>query len=165
MNETKSNKKIDQAATEYLKSHLTSVPSTVKDSAAPFNSFLSDQMLIIKSIRKGIPYSFFKEIKNQTPFSESEWAELLHISTKTLKRYKSEKDHQFRPLHSEKIIELAEVTNAGKEVFDSKEQFYSWLTTSSFALGSMKPIELLKDSYGKEMVLEELKRMEHGIFV
>lgn len=165
MKETKSNKKIDQAATEYLKTHLHTVPSTVRDSTAPFNSFLTDQMLIIKSIRKGIPYSFFEEIKNQTPFSDNEWAELLHISPKTLQRYKNENNHQFRPLHAEKIIELAEVTKAGKEVFDTKEQFYSWLITSSFALGNMKPIELLKDSYGKEMVLEELKRMEHGIFV
>jgi hypothetical protein len=29
----------------------------------------------------------------------------------------------------------------------------------------MKPKELLKDSYGKEMVIGELTRIEHGIFV
>ena len=63
-----------------------------------------------------------------------------------------------------KIIELAEVTNYGKEVFDSTEQFYLWLNTPSYALGNLKPTELLKDSYGKELVMGELNRIEQGIF-
>ena len=60
---------------------------------------------------------------------------------------------------------MAEVTNFGGEVFDNNDNFYTWLTTISIALGSMKPIELLKDSYGKEMVMEELNRIDHGVFV
>jgi uncharacterized protein (DUF2384 family) len=32
-------------------------------------------------------------------------------------------------------------------------------------MGDLKPAELLKDSYGKEMVMAELNRIEHGIFV
>ncbi len=68
-------------------------------------------------------------------------------------------------IHTEKIIELAEVTNFGKKVFDSNEQFYLWLNTPSFALGNLKPAKLLKDSYGKELVMAELNRIEQGIFV
>ena len=57
------------------------------------------------------------------------------------------------------------VTNFGKKVFDTKEQFYLWLTTPSYALGNLKPSELLKDSYGKELVMGELNRIDKGIFV
>ncbi len=66
-------------------------------------------------------------------------------------------------MHSEKIIEMAEVTQLGLEVFGSMEKLKLWLETPNFALGSLKPLELLKDSYGKEMVTEELTRINYGI--
>ena len=130
-----------------------------------YKDFLNNKMLIVHSIRKGISYSFFNKIKNNSPFTDIEWADFLNISTKSLQRYKNEKNHVFKSIHSEKIIELAEVTNFGNDVFDNSKNFYTWLTTVSIALGSMQPIELLKNSYGKEMVMNELNRINQGIFV
>jgi putative toxin-antitoxin system antitoxin component (TIGR02293 family) len=129
-----------------------------------YNEFLSNKMLIIKLIRTGVPYSLFDLIRNVTPFSEMDWAEFLNLSTKSLHRYKQDAKH-FKPLQSEKIIEMAEVTNIGVEVFGNMEKFKLWLDTPNFALGSLKPMELLKDSYGKEMVIGELTRINHGILV
>jgi putative toxin-antitoxin system antitoxin component (TIGR02293 family) len=129
-----------------------------------YSGFFENKMLIIRTIREGISYSLFSKIKSVTPFTEDDWAEYLNLSKKTLLRHRNETDYFFKPIHSEKIIELAEVTNFGMEVFDSTEQFYLWLNTPSFALGSLKPAELLKDSYGKELVMAELNRIEHGIF-
>lgn len=129
-----------------------------------YGEFLSDKMLMISAIRAGIPYSLFDLIRDVTPFSETEWSEFLNISTKSLSRYK-QSSRPFKPIQSEKIIELAEVANIGKDVFGSIEKFKLWLDTPNLALGKMKPIELLKDSYGKEMVIGELTRIEHGIFV
>ena len=129
-----------------------------------YSNFFQDKILVIKSIRRGLPYDLFDKIKNITPFSETDWAEYLNVSIKTLQRHRNEKEFLFKPIHSEKILELAEVTKLGKEVFDSTEQFYSWLNAPSLALGKMKPSELLKDSYGKELVMDELNRIEHGIF-
>ena len=129
-----------------------------------YSEFLSNKMLIIKLIRTGVPYSLFDLIKDVTPFSESDWAEFLNLSTKSLHRYKQDAK-QFKPLQSEKIIEMAEVTNVGKEVFGDMETFKLWLDTPNFSLGNLKPLELLKDSYGKEMVIAELTRINHGILV
>ncbi len=126
--------------------------------------FFNNRMLVIRSIQKGIPYSLFQRIKEVTPFNDKEWADFLNISVKSLQRYSSQKEYRFKPIHSEKILELAEITNLGREVFDSIEQFHLWLNTPSFALGNMKPVELLKNSYGKEMVMDELNRIDHGIF-
>jgi hypothetical protein len=44
-------------------------------------------MLIIVAIRTGIPYSLFDLVQNYTPFSESDWADFLDISTKSLYSY------------------------------------------------------------------------------
>jgi len=139
--------------------------SEVKNIDISYHDFLNNKLLIVHSIRNGISYSFYNKIKEFSPFSEKDWADFLGVSTKTLQRFKKEEKHLFKPQHSEKIIELAEVTNYGNEVFDSKSQFYHWLKSPSIALGNMTPIELLKDSYGKEMVLEELNRIDQGIFI
>lgn len=60
---------------------------------------------------------------------------------------------------------MAEVTNIGMDVFGSMEKYKLWLNTPNFSLGGLKPIELLQDSNGKEMVVSELTRINHGILV
>jgi putative toxin-antitoxin system antitoxin component (TIGR02293 family) len=130
-----------------------------------YDEFLKNRMLIVHSIREGIPYPFFNLIKEKMPFNEEDWASFLGISTKSLQRNKIKENFVFKPLQSEKILELAEVTSLGSTVFDTDEQFYLWLNTPSFALGNLQPIELLKDSYGKEMVVGELHKIDQGIFV
>lgn len=127
-----------------------------------FSYFLSDKMLIVLAIKEGIPYSMFDKIQSNAPFSLNYWCETLNISTKSLHRYHIANE-KFKPIHSEKIIELAEVTELGKNVFGGIEKFRLWLETPNFSLGNLKPLELLKDSYGKEMVVSELTRIDHGI--
>ncbi len=130
-----------------------------------YEDFLANKMLIIAAIRAGIPYSLFNLIQDYTPFTENDWADFLGISTKSLQRYKLAAKHHFKLIHSEKIIEIAEVTKAGLDVFGSIEKLKLWLNTPNYALGSLKPIELLKDSYGKDLVISELTRISHGILV
>lgn len=130
-----------------------------------FNEFLADKMLIIGAIRAGIPYSLFELIQRNAPLSDNDWADFLGISTKSLHRYKTADHRHFKAIHSEKIIEIAEVTKLGLDVFGDIEKLKLWLNTPNFALGKLKPIELLKDSYGKELVLSELVRINYGILV
>ncbi len=130
-----------------------------------YKSLLRNKMLVAQSIRFGIPYYLFEEIQHQTPFTEEDWAEFLNLSTKSLQRYKAEGKHVFKPLHSEKIFELAEVTELGKEVFDDASKFYKWLDVPNIALSGYKPSDLIVSSYGKELVMDELVHIDQGIFV
>jgi putative toxin-antitoxin system antitoxin component (TIGR02293 family) len=152
--------KLDKGISTFLKTSKIAVRKQVT-----YAEFLEDKMLIIIAIRTGIPYSLFDLIQNYTPFSESDWANFLDISTKSLQRYRVSSEHHFKPIHSEKIIEMAEVTKVGLDVFGSIEKLKLWLNTPNFALGNLMPIELLKDSYGKELVISELTRINHGILV
>ncbi|GAC1384067.1 MAG: hypothetical protein NVSMB45_11840 [Ginsengibacter sp.] len=127
-----------------------------------YSDLFKNRMIIINMIREGVPYSFFNLIQESTPFSENDWANFLNISTKSLQRYK-QLSKLFKPIQSEKIIEMAEVTNVGMEVFGKMEKFKLWLDTPNYALGNLKPIELLSDSYGKVMVIGELTRINYGI--
>ncbi|MEI9921330.1 MAG: antitoxin Xre/MbcA/ParS toxin-binding domain-containing protein [Bacteroidota bacterium] len=127
-----------------------------------YSEFLSDRLLMILVIREGVTYSLFSLIQNLTPFTEQNWADFLDISTKSLHRYKVN-SKSFRPIQSEKIIEMAEVTKIGLDTFEDMDKFKLWLETPNFSLGSLSPIELLKDSYGKELVVGELTRINYGI--
>ena len=155
---------VNKAIRIYVRNIDKSSRFKIKSEKITYSDFFENKMLIIHAIRRGLHYKLFSKIKDITPFTEDDWAEYLNVSKKTLHRHSSDANYFFKPIHSEKIIELAEVTNYGKEVFDSTEQFYLWLNTPSYALGNLKPAELLKDSYGKELVMGELNRIEHGIF-
>jgi putative toxin-antitoxin system antitoxin component (TIGR02293 family) len=136
--------------------------STKKD--ITYSDFLSNKMLMIFIIREGVPYSLFNLIQHFTPFTEDNWADFLDISTKSLHRYK-QTSKSFKSIQSEKIIEMSEVTKVGLDVFGEMEKFKLWLETPNFSLGNLKPLALLKDSYGKEMVISELTRINYGILV
>lgn len=148
--------------------YLSSIPQSSRQ--PQFNAklglrrFFSDRMLLVEAIRQGVPLSLFLAIKHAASFTDNEWCAFLGISLKSLQRFKNNKAHVFKPIHSEKILELAEVNALGLEVFDSIEQFHLWLGTPSFALGNMQPKDLLQDSYGKELVMNELNRIDNGVF-
>jgi putative toxin-antitoxin system antitoxin component (TIGR02293 family) len=167
VNQSNIERKLNNAILSFIRKSQSRVESfhlEVKESIT-YDEFLSDKMLMIAAIRAGIPYSLFDLIQLYTPFTENDWAQFLDISTKSLHRYKTATDYNFKPIHSEKIIEMAEVTKIGLDVFEDTEKLRLWLNTPNYALGKLKPIELLKDSYGKELVVSELIRINHGILV
>ena len=157
-------KKLDREISTLVKRSRIDKKNLYSKKDLTYSDFLSNKMLMILIIREGIPYSFFNLIRHYTPFSENDWANFLDISSKSLQRYK-QTSKIFKPIQSEKIIEMAEVTNVGLDVFGDMEKFKLWLDTPNFSLGNLKPIELLRDSYGKEMVISELTRINHGILV
>ena len=161
--------RLDEAMTAYLPTLPAYVPQAPSDKKlqkkAAYDDFFANKMLLTSAIKKGIPYSLFREIQQNSPFSEIEWADFIGISTKSLHRYKTALDHYFKSVHSEKIIEMAEVISVGLDVFGDMDKLKLWLITPNFALGESKPLELLKDSYGKELVLSALIRINHGIFI
>lgn len=154
--------KLDKAISTVVRRVRTDKRVSAKQATISYTEFLQDKMLMIQVIREGVPYSLFELIQNQTPFTEETWAKMLDISTKSLQRYK-QSNKSFKPIQSEKIIEIAEVTHLGVEVFGEVEKFKRWLDTPNFSLGKMKPVELLNDSYGKELVMTELTHINHGI--
>jgi len=146
--------------------------TTVEDAAAIYGSlgfslidgiFLKDKWKLSELIRNGLSYNLFEHIRGRSPFSFTDWAEFLNISYKSMLRYKQTKE-SFKPLQSEKILEIAEVTAFGLQVFGDETKFKRWLDQPSFALGSVAPRTLLSDSYGKDLVMQSLTAIEYGVF-
>jgi putative toxin-antitoxin system antitoxin component (TIGR02293 family) len=121
-----------------------------------------DVFSIIKAIKTGIKFSVFISIAQKSPFTLNEWSAFLNISERTMQRHKKER-RPFDTGSSEKIIEITLLYKYGIEVFGNKEKFNSWLETKNLALGGVVPKELLDNTFGINLLRDELTRIEFGV--
>ena len=117
---------------------------------------------LIRTSRKGIDYSFFQKIVGTNLFTFKEWSNYLHVSERTLQRYRKEK-RTFDPIQSERILEISLFIKLGIEIFGNIEKLNSWLITDNLALGNIKPKELLDNTFGIGLLKDELTRIEYGV--
>lgn len=157
----------DKDLNKALSTFLAKEPAVAYNSkSAPktFDSFLKDTFSVIQAIAAGIPYPLFDKIQKRSPFTLPEWADLLGISYKSMQRYQANKT-RFKPIHSEKIFEFAEVFEVGMEFFQDKSTLKGWLERKNRGFGGMRPVDLIKSSYGKDLVIGTVVGFEHGIFI
>lgn len=122
---------------------------------------LTDENLMTVA-ESGIAYGTFNEMAVKTPLSMGDWASFLHLSERTMHRYRKNQ-LTFDPLHSERILELVLLFRKGQEIFSTEENFTAWLNAKNIALGGKAPLQLLGSSLGIGLVKDELSRIEHGI--
>ncbi len=123
---------------------------------------IGNKTVLMRVIRGGIEFEKFQSMVAQYPFSMEEWSSFLHLSERTLQRYKKE-DKNFDALQSEKILQISLLYQRGVEIFGDKQNFDAWLDISNLALGNLKPKDLLDNVFGISILEEELTRIEHGI--
>ena len=123
---------------------------------------IQDRLDLIELSDHGLTKDALLNLARYLSFSISQIAELLPISERTIQRYA--RGHHFNRVVSEQILQIAEVAAKGIEVFEDKDDFLSWMNQRNTALGNRKPLTLLSSRFGTEMVLDELGRIEHGVF-
>lgn len=122
-----------------------------------------DSFDLTNMVREGVPFPYFTKLSNQIHFGFDDWSTYLHLSERTIQRYKKE-NKSFDPLYSERILQIELLYKKGADVFGVADNFYTWMDTVSMPLGNVKPKELLDTAFGIEAVYDELGRIEHGIF-
>ena len=118
---------------------------------------------LVNMVREGVAFPYFTKLSTRLHFSFEEWSSYLHLSERTIQRYKKE-EKTFDPIYSERIIQIELLYKRGAEVFESEEKFNSWMDSNIIALGNIKPKELLDTSFGIQSLMDELGRIEHGVF-
>jgi putative toxin-antitoxin system antitoxin component (TIGR02293 family) len=122
-----------------------------------------DEINLTNRVREGIPFNYFTRLSDYVHLGMDEWADFLHLSERTIQRYKKE-GKTFDPIYSEKIVIIELLYKKGIDVFGIEDNFYTWMDTKSVALGGVRPKDMLDTSFGITMVYDELGRIEHGIF-
>ncbi|AHF16608.1 type II RES/Xre toxin-antitoxin system antitoxin [Niabella soli] len=116
----------------------------------------------IERIREGLPKKALDHLSEIAGLTDIEMAGIIHTSDRTLRRYAA--SQKLNAEQSERIIELARLYTRGADVFDDIESFKIWMATPVDALGGKKPKVFLDTSMGIELLMEELGRIEQGIF-
>lgn len=112
---------------------------------------------------KDFTYNEFKKIADKAPFTQAEWAAILHVSERTLQRYAKD-NSTFAPINAERAIQIAKVLKEGEFTFGKVENFYNWLKQEPFMLGGNLSFESLTSADGIERILTQLTRIQHGLF-
>ncbi len=110
----------------------------------------------------GITKRAVSHLANYLSLSWKEIAGLLPVTERTLQRYSPEQ--HFNPAVSEQVIHVAEVLAKGTEVFQDKKKLSTWLNTPHKVLHGKTPFAMLNSRFGMELVIEELGRIEYGVY-
>jgi putative toxin-antitoxin system antitoxin component (TIGR02293 family) len=117
---------------------------------------------LIGVIRAGIPKQAMTHLMDVADISLNEMASIIHTSDRTLRRYAPQQ--KLSQEQSERMVEMAKLYSRGEEVFGTMEQFKQWMDTLLLPFGNKKPKAFLDTSLGIKMIMDELGRIEHGIF-
>jgi len=123
---------------------------------------IQSRMDLIELSHKGVTKDALRHLARNMSFSMRQMAELLTINERTIQRYTPRK--HFNRAVSEQILLIAEVVTKGTDVFGDKDKFLLWMNHPSKALANKKPMSLLNSKFGADMILDELGRIEHGVF-
>ena len=143
------------------------VAYATQSSMSPFYSLLGSKHAysdydVLKLTRSGLSKHTLLGLAKKISITLQELANIMHISERTLQRY--EDDAIVKSEYAEKAVELARLYTRGEEVFGSMENFKSWMKLPNHIFNNETPLALLDNSYGFDMIFNELGRIEHGIF-
>ena len=108
-------------------------------------------------------YKKLKRIADPVPFTQSEWANMLHLSERTLQRY-AKNNSSFEGIYTDRILLLQEMINLGLETFTDANAFYSWLKKDKPVLGQNLNFESLYSDRGIQEVIDQLTRIQYGVY-
>ena len=128
----------------------------------PANSF-SDQEWIQK-IRRGLPGITVSTLAGRIDVPQKMVVYWLHTTTRTIQRTIEAKT-LLAPDLSDRMAQIIRVYQRCQEVFKDDKKVSTWLKSPNYALGNVSPVDLLDTIPGMEMVLNELGRIEHGVFI
>lgn len=123
---------------------------------------IHNRMDLIEVSNAGLTKEALVRLTGYLNISMHQCVELLPVTERTLQRYGA--NEHFGRVLSEHILLIAEVAARGSEVFEDKEKFIRWLNMPTVAFAKKTPLSLLNSKFGVDMVLDELGRIEHGVF-
>lgn len=109
------------------------------------------------------PYKKFEKIAALVPFTQKEWANILHLSERTLQRYAKD-NNSFEGIYVDRILQLEQLIHMGLETFINAEAFYEWLRKEKKVLGHNLNFESLYSSQGIQDLIDQLGRIQYGVY-
>ncbi len=116
----------------------------------------------IPLLRRGFPSKTVAALSKSLELPAVATWQLLGLAPRTLARRLSGRGRLTLD-ESERVLRLALVLTTAVDVFGTIEKARAWLQKESRVLGDV-PLRLLDTDVGASLVLDELGRIEHGVF-
>jgi len=136
--------------------------SSVLGGAKFLHKRIENRLDLVELADEGLTKASLLELAKYLHFTTKQMADILPITERTIQRYGNETP--FSPTVSDHILQIAEVSARGTEVFQDKEKFILWMNHPCVSFANKTPKSLLKSKFGVDMILDELGRIEHGVF-
>lgn len=108
-------------------------------------------------------YRKFKKLADQVPFTQAEWASVLHLSERTLQRY-AKNNGSFEGIYTDRILQLQELIETGLATFSSADAFYQWLKKDKQVMGLVLNFNSLSTTRGIQETVNQLIRIQQGVY-
>lgn len=118
---------------------------------------------LLPVIRHGLPSTSLEAVSKSMDLSALATVESLGLAKRTLARRLQEKQ-TLTAEESERIVRLARVLAQATAVLGHIEKARRWLQKPNRACGGNVPLSLLDTDIGTNAVLEELGRIDYGVF-
>ncbi len=111
---------------------------------------------------KDFTFNEFKKIADKTPFTQAEWAAIMHVSERTLQRY-AKSNGVFAAINAERALQIQKIVKEGIQTFGNVNMFYNWIKGKPYMLEGNLSFESLTTNEGIQRVFTQLGRIQHGI--
>ncbi len=95
---------------------------------------------------------------------KEEIAEVLGVSTRTLRRYRETPRKRTRRALEARAWTVAETLANASEILGGKEEAEHWFSRPVMGLDGRRPMDLLQSVEGAQLVRDFLGRLEHGVY-
>ena len=109
------------------------------------------------------PFKKFLDIAAKVPFTQKEWANILHLSERTLQRYAKD-NSSFDGIYIDRILLVQQLIETGLETFTNSNALYDWLKREKNVLGNKINFESLFSSQGISDIIDQLGRIQYGVY-
>ncbi|SNB45434.1 antitoxin Xre/MbcA/ParS toxin-binding domain-containing protein [Geobacter sp. DSM 9736] len=116
----------------------------------------------VEIIERGLPYDAVERLIEALDLTLEDFCHIVPVSRRTLARYRggSLDSHL-----SDHVLMVGKVYERAAEVLESQENAIHWLKTPNYTFRFKRPLDYLSSFTGAQEVLDELGRLQHGIFV
>ena len=117
---------------------------------------------ISRPASRGLSSAALDSLAKAMRITQSELAAALGIPERTLARRR--KEGTLNSDESTKVVRLARVLWRATETFEDHDTALDWMKSRYPALSGATPLSLLDTDIGAESVVDNLGRIEHGVF-
>ena len=129
----------------------------------PMVSYQPIQAMPRMTITTAFTYTKFSKISATIPFTLKDWANILHLSERTLQRY-AQSNTTFEGIYVDRILHIEQLLQLGLQTFNNADAFYQWLKKDKMVMGQVVNFQSLSSTQGIQDTINQVGRILYNVY-